>query len=447
MSPADCFGAELLAEWVEDAAARSLALTSDLSNEHLMGPQLEIVNPLLWEIGHVAWFYEKWILRHLAGRDPIRPEVDSLYDSAAIPHDVRWDLPLLSQEVVLAYINDVRRNVLDQLAHTSLTDQLAYFVLLSIFHEDMHTEAYTYTRQTLCYPAPCFEGSSSNLSNEYQDCCMKTGAATITGDVEISGGTFLLGADEEQPFVFDNEKWAYPVEVKRFAISRTAVTRQEFAGFVEDDGYPRREFWCDDGWEWRESVQATHPVYWCREQDGHWQHRVFDQWISLEPHRPVLHVNWYEAKAYCRWAKRRLPTEVEWEMAASSSYDSGSRTLLPEKRRFPWGHEPPNPPKANLDWRNMGTVDVLECSEGDSACGCRQMIGNVWEWTADDFLPYPGFVLDPYQEYSQPWFGDHKVLRGGCWVTRSRLVRNTYRNFYKPHRRDVWAGFRTCALE
>jgi len=168
--------------------------------------------------------------------------------------------------------------------------------------------------------------------------------------------------------------------------------------------------------------------------------------MELEPELPVLHVNWYEAGAYCRWAGRRLPTESEWEMAASWDPATGC------KRRFPWGDGSPAPERANLNWRwgrsaaEAATLPVDALPAGDSPCGCRQMIGNVWEWTASDFLPYPGFVVDPYREYSEPWFGTHKVLRGGCWTTRSRLIRNGWRNFYRPERRDVWAGFRTCAL-
>src|SRR5262249_43013236 len=158
------------------------------------------------------------------------------------------------------------------------------------------------------------------------------------------------------------------------------------------------------------------------------------------------HVNWYEAEAYCRLAKRRLPTEAEWEMAASGEPTADGRGVAEHKRRYPWGDEPPTPERANLDWRGGGCVSVNALPAGGSAFGVRQMIGNVWEWTATDFGPYQGFEPGPYKEYSAPWFGDHKVLRGGCWATRSRLVRNAYRNFYKPDRRDVWAGFRTCGL-
>jgi gamma-glutamyl hercynylcysteine S-oxide synthase len=162
--------------------------------------------------------------------------------------------------------------------------------------------------------------------------------------------------------------------------------------------------------------------------------------VPLEPHRPAVHVNWYEAQAYCRWAGRRLPTEAEWEAAASGPTGRGGR-----KRRFPWGDGGPTADRANLDGLALVCVGVAGHAAGDSPCGCRQLIGNVWEWTADDFGPYPGFVPDPYKEYSAPWFGDHKVLRGGCWATRGRLLRNTWRNFYRPERRDVFAGFRTCA--
>jgi iron(II)-dependent oxidoreductase len=207
--------------------------------------------------------------------------------------------------------------------------------------------------------------------------------------------------------------------------------------------------WSAEGWRWRESVNAEHPVYWRPAGKDQWEQRVFDQWLPLEPSLPVIHVNWHEAEAYCRWARRRLPTEAEWEMAASCEPAPDGRAITSRKRRYPWGDEPPTPDRANLDWRALklgGCIPVNALPAGDSAFGVRQMIGNVWEWTATDFNAYPGFEPGPYKEYSAPWFGDHKVLRGGCWATRSRLIRNCYRNFYQPDRRDVWAGFRTCAL-
>jgi iron(II)-dependent oxidoreductase len=301
-----------------------------------------------------------------------------------------------------------------------------YFAEYAVFHEDMHDEAFTYTRQTLGYPPPRLALTPPPAS-----------AGPLAGDARCDGGQMLLGAPRDAPFVFDNEKWGHDVEIAPFSIARAPVTQAEFAAFVEDGGYQREPLWGASGWEWRTAEGALHPVYWRGSASG-WERRNFDSWVPLEPHRPVIHVNWYEAMAYCRWAARRLPTEVEWEAAAA--LEPGGR-----KRRFPWGEGPPDPERANLDAGRLGCVDVGALPAGDSAIGCRQMIGNVWEWTQSPLTPYPGFVADAYAEYSQPWFHTHKVLRGGCWVTRSRLLRNTWRNFYMPDRRDVLAGFRTCA--
>jgi iron(II)-dependent oxidoreductase len=419
---------ETLAAWVQDARRRTLALVSDLTDEQLLGPRLAIVNPPLWELGHIAWFHEKWVLRHANGRAPLRTDADALYDSAAVAHDTRWDLALPPREQTLDYLAAVEEQVLGRLAQGPRADEI-YFVLLSVFHEDMHAEAFTYTRQTHAYPAPHLPGMQ------------RTGpaadGASWGGDVTVAGGTYRLGAEPGAGFVFDNEKWAHPVELRPFAIARAPVTQAEFAAFVEDGGYRRRPLWGDEGWTWRERAGVQQPVYWRREPGG-WKRRDFDQWVALEPHRPVIHVNWFEAEAYCRWAGRRLPTEAEWEAAATGALTDG------RKRRFPWGDGAPAPDRGNLDGRALGCVGVAAHPAGDSPCGCRQLIGNVWEWTADPFLPYPGFVPDPYREYSAPWFGDHRVLRGGCWATRGRLLRNTWRNFYRPERRDVFAGFRTC---
>jgi gamma-glutamyl hercynylcysteine S-oxide synthase len=307
-------------------------------------------------------------------------------------------------------------------------------VMRTVFYEDMHGEAFLHVRQTLGYPAAHIH----NLP-------MPEGEATTTlsGDVEIPGGTFQLGAAADEPFVFDNEKWAHPVQLKPFRIARTAVSQGEFQTFVERGAYYRPELWCEEGWRWRQAVDAKHPVYWKRATGGVWLRRHYDTWLALKVDRPVLHVNWFEADAYSRWAGRRLPTEAEWEAAASAELDANG-SLAASKRRFPWGEGPPGPETANLDAARPGCLAADALPAGDSASGCRQMIGNVWEWTADDFLPYPGFAPAPDQ-YSEPAFGTHKVLRGGCWATRARLLRNTLRNFYTPDRRDVWAGFRTCA--
>jgi iron(II)-dependent oxidoreductase len=246
--------------------------------------------------------------------------------------------------------------------------------------------------------------------------------------------------------VFDNEKWAHDVVIAPFSIARAAVTQGEFARFVDDGGYARRDLWTDAGWAWRTTAKAEGPAYWKREA-GAWLRRSFDRWVPLEPDAAVLHVNAFEAEAYCRWARRRLPTEAEWEAAAAGEPDATGRALADTKRPFPWGDRSPAPEHASLDARVQGTVGVAALPAGESAFGCRQMWGNAWEWTSTPFEPYPGFLADPYKEYSQPWFFAHRVLRGGCFATRARLLRNTWRNFYTPDRRDVFAGFRTCALD
>jgi len=408
-----------------DARRRTCDLIRDLTEEQLRMPMLPTNNPVVWELGHVGWFQEHWVLRHARGEAPLLAHADSLYDSAAVAHDTRWDLPLPALKDTLHYLDSVLDRVVNGLESHSLTEQEAYFCWLAVMHEDMHGEALTYTRQTLGYAAPPSNGGSRPPES-----------APIPGDVEFPGGPFLLGANRNAGPVFDNEKWAHPVEVSPFAMARSAVTYGEFAALVDDGGYRRRELWTDAGWQWRAHAQANQPAYWVRDGRG-WLIRLFDQVAPLSPDVALIHVNWYEADAYCRWANRRLPSEAEWELAASGG----------AKRAFPWGDAPPSPDRAHLDGGSTGCVSSAALSAGDTPEGIRQMIGNAWEWTASDFRPYPGFVRDPYKEYSEPWFGGHyKVLRGGCWATRSRLLRNTWRNFYTMDRRDVLAGFRTCAI-
>lgn len=421
-----------------DARRRSLDLLADLSDEQLKVPLLSTINPPLWELGHVAWFQEKWALRHLRGEPPLLSQGDSLWDSAAIPHDTRWDLPLLSRAEALRYAQQVLERVIEKLSRDEVSESEAYFHWLVVMHEDMHGEAFTYTRQTLGLPAPVLSAAGRPATGS------AVPSGDCNGDVLLPGGDFLLGAERGEIFVFDNEKWAHPTSVLPFAVARTAVTRGQFADFVEDGGYRRHELWSEDGLTWLKQESAEHPLSWIRDAGG-WLERHFDEVVPLARELPVLHINWYEAEACCRWAGRRLPTEAEWEMAAAAEPLSGG--IAPSRRRYPWGDTPPSPDRAHLDSASVACLPVTALSAGDSAAGCRQMIGNVWEWTATDFQPYPGFVADPYKEYSQPWFtGAYKVLRGGCWATRSRLIRNTWRNFYSKDRRDVFAGFRTCAL-
>lgn len=410
--------------------ARSTRITHDLRGEQLLGPQLAIVNPPLWELGHLAWFQEYWCLRYREAGVPAAstlPQADALYDSARVAHDTRWDLPLPAFDKTRGYQSDVLERVLRRLQREPENSALQYFVQLAIFHEDMHAEAFHYTRQTLGYADPFAVTGAARAPHR-----------RASGDAELSGGAFALGAVPDDGFVFDNEKWTHEVQIAPFRIARTAVTNAEYVEFVAAGGYLRRAWWSEEGWAWRAAAGSQAPRYWIK-QDNSWRLRRFDQTVLLPPDHPVVHVNWHEAQAYCRFAHRRLPTEAEWEYAAA--VDSSVQC----KRRYPWGNELPTTERANLE--SSGVAEVSAYADGDAACGCRQMMGNVWEWTASTFEPYPGFVPDPYQEYSQPWFGTQKVLRGGSFATSRRLMRNTWRNFYTPERNDIFAGLRTCAID
>ena len=397
------FDSAQLKQRLVDSRRHTRAVTAGLEGPRLLGPKLPIVNPVLWELGHVAWFQERWCLRYRADEtlgDSVLADADALYDSSAVAHDIRWDLPLPTLRATLDYQDRVLDRVLERLERERDDEWLSYLAHLALFHEDMHAEAFHYTRQTLGYEAPELEAAPPS-----------DGAKAPGGDVEMPGGTLMLGAPRDSGYVFDNEKWAHPVEVAPFAIARHPVTHAQYLEYVR--------------------AGAKAPRYWS-ERDGVWGERRFDRWAPLEPDLPVVHVDWHEAQAYCRWAGRRLPTEAEWELAAGGA----------QKRRYPWGDEAPSPDQANFD--GSGRVPVGAFAPGDTPGGVRQMIGNVWEWTESTFAPYPGFVHDPYRDYSVPWFGTHKVLRGGSFASPARLLRNTWRNFYTPERYDVFAGFRTC---
>jgi len=431
--------AEEIRAWIEDAHRHTLNSIGGLTEEQLHNPRVPFVNSFLWMVGHAAWFSERWVLRHLRGLPPLKPEADGWYDSFEVPWDERWKLTLPSRAETLAYLGAVREQILSALNGGALDVESTYFHRLAVFHEDMHREANLYFRQTHGCPAPAdwpeVEPAADPGSVQGE----------IGGDVEIPGSpAYLLGGTRDMPFVFDNEKWAHPVAVKPFRIARTPVTNGQFLEFVEAGGYENHAYWTLNGRLWLAELKAQHPAHWRRE-GGRWEVREFDRWKPLPLRFPVIHVNAYESEAYCRWAGRRLPSEAEWELAASAEPD-GRGGVAPVKRRYPWGGDPPSAARANVNGWHRGCVDVDALPGGDSAFGCRQMLGNVWEWTADPFYPFPGFELDPYREYSAPWFGSHRVLRGGSWTTSARLIRNSWRNFFRPQRNDIPSGFRTCAL-
>ncbi len=425
------FTSSQLIAMLGDARKRTLDMVSDLNQGRLEVPYHPAINPPLWELGHLAWFQDRWLLQHLRGLPPVRPDGDAIWDHTAVAHADRWRRPHPSRSETMAYMHRVLEQVADFLAREpdEIFKSVGYFHWLVIMHEDMRGEALASTRQMLGYPAPHLSPSDKPMLTVTRD---------YESDAKVRGGEFMLGAAAGSLHVFDNEKWSHEVEIAPFAIARAPVTNRQYAQFIAEGGYEREELWSLEGWKWREEERIWHPIYWYPDKDEAWAVRLFDKIRVAEPDLPVVNINWYEAEAWCRWAGRRLPTEAEWELAAS---------CFEAKRIYPWGDELPMTGDANLDAGTLGCVPVGAFSAGDSAYGCRQMLGNVWEWTASDFQPYPGFAPNPDRDYSEPWFGSNfKVLRGGSWATRSRLISNTFRNFALKRRNDLFAGFRTCAL-
>ncbi|MFT5657585.1 MAG: iron(II)-dependent oxidoreductase [Gammaproteobacteria bacterium] len=421
---------------LQDARARTLELIDDLDQQQLIGPRIGTVNPLQWEIGHVAYFYEYFILRQLYGRDSLlgNQQADALYDSILVPHDTRWDLPLLSLADTKNYLQSVLDQLCERLDKPLASEADSFIYQFGVFHENMHCEAFLWGRQTLAYQTPKF-ANATDMSAERT-------AGAHPGFVDVPGGKFKLGADPQADFMFDNEKFAHELDAQAFSIAKAPVTNAEFAEFVAAGGYQQDHYWCAEGLHWKRQNHSTHPGYWIADGPDNWLLRRFDQTMPLPANEPVSHVNWYEANAYCRWAGLRLPTELEWEVAALGERNADGSLAL-NKRIYPWGNTI-QPGFTNLDGRALGCVDVAAFADGDSVFGCRQMLGNVWEWTSDTFQPYPEFSADAYQDYSRPLFGTTKVLRGGAWTSRSRMLHGTCRNFFEPERWDIFSGFRTC---
>ncbi len=330
-------------------------------------PYLKTVNPPLWELAHIAWFAEFFALRNpvfLAGgtMPPSRLSgADQLFDSGRIAHAQRWKLPYPERQRCFEYMQEV----LDDCAGALETGAGLYEFQLALLHEDMHGEALAITLNTLGLPLPATLPAPGLLP----------GAG---GDIHFPGGEFTMGDATGRGFLFDNEKPAHVVRVDGFSIAARPVSASEFAEFADGPAYRERRFWSEPGWQWLQQGAPT---------------------ARTNAAGVAMHMNAYEAEAYCCWAGRRLPTEAEWEYAAV--------------------HLP----------------------------GFLASAGAVWEWTSSPFAPFPGFSPDIYQDYSRPWFYDHRVLKGGSFLTHPRLKYPQYRNFYTPDRRDMFCGFRTCATQ
>jgi iron(II)-dependent oxidoreductase len=421
------------------------------------------MSPLVWDLAHIANQEELWLLRAVGGRDPMHPEIDPLYDAFEHPRAERPTLPLLTPAEARRYGHEVRARVLDLLEHHSfggpeaprqgewgagaphagghrgggprgpaafggeLTGPGSRFAFGMVAqHEVQHDETMLATHQLRSGPAVLSAPPPPAPAD----------AAALPAEVHVPGGPFTMGTSAE-PWALDNERPAHAVEVPGFWLDTTPVTNAAYAEFIADGGYDDARLWTAGGWAHRQRAGLTAPLFW--DWAGAWVRLSFGTAEPVIPNEPVLHVCWYEADAYARWAGRRLPTEAEWEKAARWDPVSG------RSRRYPWGDQEWTPERANLGQRHLRPALAGSYPDGAAPCGARQLIGDVWEWTSSDFLPYPGFTAWPYKEYSAVFFGpEYKVLRGGAFGVSPVACRATFRNWDYPIRRQIFAGFRTA---
>jgi iron(II)-dependent oxidoreductase len=414
------------------ARARTAGLTDCVNEDDLVRQHSPLMSPLVWDLAHVANQEELWLLREVGGREPMHPEIDKLYDAFEHPRAKRPALPLLPPAQARSYASDVRGRVLDLIERVSFTgsrlvDSGFVFGMIAQ-HEQQHDETMLSTHQlrqggqVLTAPPP---GPAP------------ADVLRLPAEVLVPGGPFTMGTSTE-PWALDNERPAHLVDVPSFYLDTTPVTNARYTEFIAAGGYEEPRWWTAAGWEHRNRANLSAPLFWRRDGDQ-WRRRRFGAIEPVPPAEPVMHVCWYEADAFARWAGRRLPTEAEWEKAARHDPAAG-RSL-----RYPWGDADPTPEVANLGQRHLQPAPAGSYPAGASPAGARQLIGDVWEWTASDFLPYPGFAAWPYKEYSEVFWGpDYKVLRGGAFSADPVACRGTFRNWDYPIRRQIFAGFRTA---
>ncbi|MGH9901686.1 MAG: SUMF1/EgtB/PvdO family nonheme iron enzyme, partial [Pyrinomonadaceae bacterium] len=313
-----------------------------------------------------------------------------------------------------------------------------YVFQLVLEHERQHQETLAYLLHLL-EPAKKKRPAFLSSASADQSALTRAPDARPGGMVAVPEGPCQIGSVWDA-FAYDNELPAHTVSLPAFKIDRLLTTNEEYAHFIREGGYERREWWGDEGWTRREREGWSCPPYWRRNLDGGWDVRTMFDEGPMRPRHPVTGVSWYEAEAYARFAGKRLPTEAEWEKTAS--WDASES----RKRRFAWGDDPPATARCNFDNRFWDTTAVGIFPEGASPYGCLDMTGNVWEWTSDAFAAFPGFEPFPYPEYSETWFdGDHRVLKGGSWATGASVLRTSFRNFFRRHFRIAFAGIRCAA--
>ncbi len=437
LAPGRALAAHEIAALLHEARARTLLLVTPLTDEELRAQHDALMSPIVWDLGHIAHFEEVWLLENIEGSGPGSEGLRGMYNPFEHPRATRDRLPLPGLAGAALELAGVRRRVLDRLGSLDLASESpllegGFVFRMVLQHEYQHGETILQTLQLMRgrrYPAP----RALALPDPHPSWSLEPGAMARFG-----GGRVPIGTDDRSE-AYDNERPRHEVEVAPFAIDAAPVTSGDYLRFMADGGYERPELWSEAGRAWLETSGARGPKEW-RERDGRWIERFFDVEREVDPRRPVCHVCYHEAEAYARWAGKRLPTEVEWEVACRFDPASG------RVRRFPWGDEPAAPDRANVDQLAFDTAPVGAYPENVSPLGCYGMIGDVWEWTSSDFGGYPGYRTFPYPEYSEAFFGDeYKVLRGGSWATRSGAIRGTFRNWDYPIRRQIFAGFRCAA--
>jgi iron(II)-dependent oxidoreductase len=420
-----------LAALLEECRARTFALIEPLGDDDLRRQHDRLMSPIIWDVGHIGNFEDLWGVRSFPGAGAAMAALDPMYDPMINPRAVRDRLPLPTLAGARRDLDTIRRRVLELLAVADLdgADPLlrgGYLYQMLLQHEYQHDETILATLQ-LKHGEPYHPAVRRSLP---------CGNPSVGGTVSIPAGEYPIGTDDRS-VAYDNERPQHRVRLDSFDIGVAPVSNGEFETFVEAGGYRTRSLWSDEGWAFIIDQGIEAPKHWMRDDDGAWTTRSMDVVEPLNRRRPVVHVCWHETQAYCRWAGCRLPSEAEWEVAAS--FDPATAT----HRAYPWGDEWPTPDHANLDQLAFMAAEIGAYPRGVSAFGCHQMLGDVWEWTASDFRGYPGFEAFPYDEYSKVFFGsDYMVLRGGSWATRPGAIRTTFRNWDFPIRRQIFSGFR-----
>jgi len=411
---------------LQQARAQTLALVADLSDEDLERVHSPLMSPLVWDLGHIASFEDLWLSHRHGGLPLLHAELAEVYDAFETPRSRRGELPYLRRAEAEHYLDEVRERVagLGLAGDEPLVEMVAR-------HERQHTETML---QTLALAG----------LEQWQPPAPPSAAPLAAGGersglelIELPAATFALGAGAAAEFAYDNELPQRLVEVAAFAIGAVAVTNRDWLEFIEDGGYARAQWWSAEGWEWRLAEAAERPLRWL---DGE-RERTLAGTRALALERPVVHVCHHEAEAFARARGLRLPSETEWELAAT--YDSERGVKL----EWPWGEGRPGAEEANLiESGRFESVASGSLGAGASPCGALGMIGDVWEWTSSSFGGYPDFRADPYPEYSEVFFGgDHRVLRGGSFATSALVATPTFRNWDYPSRRQIFAGLRVAA--